>query len=72
MLTVILLILIIVLLGGGAYGYRTHGMRAVLLALVLVLIILAVIGFVRDEAAVGPGVPSIIDAPKTGAPTPAN
>ena len=68
MLTVILLILIIVLLGGGAYGYRTHGMRAVLLA----LIILAVIGFVRDEAAVGPGVPSIIDAPKTGAPAPGN
>lgn len=69
MLTIILIILIIVLLGGGAYGYRRNGLqgngvRAILIALVLALIILAVVGFVRDEAAVGPGVPAIMDAPK--------
>lgn len=60
MLTILLLILVIVLLGGGYYGHRSYGLRGLLGALVLALLVLAVIGFVSDERAVGPGVPPII------------
>lgn len=63
MLTILLLILIILLLGGGLYGRRTHGPKALLLALVLALLVLAVIWTVRDEQAVGPGVPPIMQNP---------
>lgn len=61
MLTIIILILIVVLLGGGGfYGHRAYGMRGLLVVLVIALLVLAVVGFVSDEIAVGPGVAPIM------------
>ena len=42
---------------------RSARLRLVLIVLTIGLLILAVIGFVRDEQAVGPGVAPIIQAP---------
>lgn len=64
MQTIILVILILLLLmAAGVIGRRSARLRLVLLGLVLALLVLAVIGFVRDEQAVGPGVAPIIQAP---------
>lgn len=60
MLTILLLILVILLLGGGYFGHRLYGPRGLITALLLALLVLLVIWMVRDEAAIGPGVPSII------------
>ncbi|QIB33981.1 hypothetical protein [Ancylobacter pratisalsi] len=60
MLTIIVLILIVVLLGGGFYGHRAYGVRGLLVVLVIALLVLAVVGFVSDEIAVGPGVAPIM------------
>ncbi|HSI40747.1 MAG TPA: hypothetical protein VLA00_09405 [Xanthobacteraceae bacterium] len=59
-MTVILLLLLVVLLGGGYAGNRAYGPRGLLGAVVLVLVIVLIVWLIRDEAAVGPGVPSII------------
>ncbi|MBS7539583.1 hypothetical protein [Ancylobacter lacus] len=67
MQTVLILILILVLLGGGFLGHRWRGPRGLfgglLAALVIVFVILGIVGLVRDEVVVGPGVPSIVDEP---------
>lgn len=62
MQTLIVIILILVLLTGtGYFGHRTNGVRGLIIALVIALMVLAVIGFVSDEIIVGPGVPPIIE-----------
>lgn len=64
MQTLIIVILILVLLAGtGYFGHRTDGVRGIIVALAVALLILAVIGFVSDELAVGPGVPPIMQGP---------
>ncbi|SCW31215.1 hypothetical protein [Ancylobacter rudongensis] len=64
MQTIILVILILLLLIAiGVVGRRSTPVRLILVALVLALVVLAAIGFVRDEQAVGPGVAPIIEAP---------
>lgn len=64
MQTLIIVILILVLLSGTGYlGHRTHGVRGLIIALVIALLVLAVIGFVSDEFAVGPGVAPIMEGP---------
>ncbi|WGD32057.1 hypothetical protein AncyloWKF20_09650 [Ancylobacter sp. WKF20] len=64
MQTLIIVILILVLLAGtGFFGHRTGGVRGLIIALVIALLVLAVIGFVSDEFAVGPGVAPIMQAP---------
>lgn len=64
MQTLIIIILILVLLAGtGFFGHRTGGVRGLIIALVIALLVLAVIGFVSDEFAVGPGVAPIMQAP---------
>lgn len=61
MQTLIVIILVLVLLAGtGYFGHRTHGVRGLIFALVIALIVLAIIGFVSDEFAVGPGVAPIM------------
>ncbi|MBS9478510.1 hypothetical protein [Ancylobacter radicis] len=64
MQTLIIVILILVLLAGsGFFGHRTGGVRGLIIALVIALLVLAVIGFVSDEFAVGPGVAPIMQEP---------
>ena len=63
MLTVLLVILLVLLLGGGVYGRRTYGPKALIGALLLALLVLVVIWEVRDERAIGPGVPPIMQNP---------
>lgn len=64
MQTLIIVILILVLLAGTGYlGHRANGVRGIIVALAIALLILAVIGFVSDEFAVGPGVPPIMQGP---------
>ncbi|MCS0494780.1 hypothetical protein NVS89_06690 [Ancylobacter sp. MQZ15Z-1] len=64
MQTLLIVILILLLLGGGGFfGHRAYGMRGLLIVLVIMLLILAVIGFVSDEFAVGPGVAPIMTPP---------
>lgn len=65
MQTLIIVILILVLLAGtGFFGHRTGGVRGLILALVVALLVLAIIGFVSDEFAVGPGVAPIMQEPR--------
>jgi hypothetical protein len=64
MQTLIIVILILVLLAGtGFFGHRTGGVRGLIIALGIALLVLAVIGFVSDEFAVGPGVAPIMQGP---------
>lgn len=64
MQTLLIVILILVLLSAfGVLRARSARLRMVLIVLTIGLLILAVIGFVRDEQAVGPGVAPIIQAP---------
>ncbi|MPT22697.1 MAG: hypothetical protein E2577_06580 [Starkeya sp.] len=64
MQTLLIVILILVLLSAfGVFRARSARLRMVLIVLTIGLLILAVIGFVRDEQAVGPGVAPIIQAP---------
>ena len=64
MQTLIIVILILVLLSATGYlGHHTNGVRGVIIALVIALLILAVVGFVSDEFAVGPGVAPIMQGP---------
>lgn len=64
MQTLLIVILILVVLSAfGVLRARSARLRLVLIVLTIGLLILAVIGFVRDEQAVGPGVAPIIQAP---------
>ena len=64
MQTLLIVILILVVLSAfGVFRARSSRLRLVLIVLTIGLLILAVIGFVRDEQAVGPGVTPIIQAP---------
>lgn len=64
MQTLIVVILILLLLSlTGFFGHRAGGVRGLIVALVIALMILAVIGFVSDERAVGPGVAPISTPP---------
>ncbi len=64
MQTLIIVILVLILLvGGGFFGHRAGGVRGLIIALVIALLVLAVIGFISDEAAVGPGVAPIMQGP---------
>ncbi|CAA0097246.1 Uncharacterised protein [Starkeya nomas] len=61
MQTIILIILVLLLLiATGFISHRAYGVRGALAVLVVALIVLAIVGFISDEAAVGPGVPPII------------
>ncbi|MBB3771781.1 MULTISPECIES: hypothetical protein [Ancylobacter] len=65
MQTLIIIILILVLLTAtGYFGHRANGVRGVIIALVIALLVLAVVGFFSDEFAIGPGVAPIMEAPK--------
>ncbi|MCK0209621.1 hypothetical protein MWN33_16435 [Starkeya koreensis] len=64
MQTLIVVILILVVLSiTGFFGHRAGGVRGIIVALVIALLILAVVGFVSDEWAVGPGVAPISTPP---------
>lgn len=65
MQTLLIVILILVVLS--AFGvFRVHSarLRLVLIVLTIGLLILAIVGFMRDEQAVGPGVAPIIQEPR--------
>lgn len=65
MQTLIIIILVLVLLvGTGFIGHRARGVRGLIIGLVIALVVLAVVGFISDEFAVGPGVAPIMESPK--------
>lgn len=59
----IVLLILVLLMAFGVVRARSGRLRLVLIVLAVGLLILAVIGFVRDEQAVGPGVAPIIETP---------
>ncbi|QFR32980.1 hypothetical protein [Ancylobacter sp. TS-1] len=64
MQTLIVVILILLVLSiTGFFGHRAGGVRGLIIGLVIALLVLAVIGFVSDERAVGPGVAPIMAPP---------